>query len=250
MGCSWSEAADTALGTIATTFMSEFMEMDSLDIGMALLAVLIAGMPGTTIGNYICKRYDNPVFSAKVCLVLYIVVTLTASLFLRPGKKNLVYIFGFLWGICQGWMHPQHTVIFVTTIPKGKGEVELMGLFLFAASILSSLPSLVFSVLNEASYPMWVGLATLIFYFVLGLIGHISMGDYNAARSHAQRNTTPSNLSEVKTNSKCRWLLIEILYYYCLLRIVYCCCCFIRPFVVVCPFVYLLSSLHRREVAD
>jgi hypothetical protein len=77
----------------------------------------------------------------------------------------------------------------------GKGEVELMGLFLFAASILSFLPSLVISVLNEASYPMWVGLATLIFYFVLGLIGLICMGDYSVARSHAQQNTTPSNLS-------------------------------------------------------
>ena len=63
MGCAWSEAADTALGTIATTFMSEFLGMDSLEIGMALLVVLIAGMPGTMIGNYICKRYDNPVFS-------------------------------------------------------------------------------------------------------------------------------------------------------------------------------------------
>jgi MFS-type transporter involved in bile tolerance (Atg22 family) len=113
MGCAWSEAANTALVTIATTFMSEFMAMNSLEIGMVLLVVLIAGMPGTTMGNYMCKRYDNPVLSAKVCLVLYIAVTLTASIFLRPGRKNLVYIFGFLWGICQGWMHPQVRLLFI-----------------------------------------------------------------------------------------------------------------------------------------
>jgi hypothetical protein len=80
----------------------------------------------------------------------------------------------------------------VTTIPKGKGEVELMGLFLFAASILSFLPSLVFSILNEAGVPMWVGLATLIFYFVLGFISLVVMGDYHAARNHAHQENASS----------------------------------------------------------
>jgi Vacuole effluxer Atg22 like len=55
VGIAWSEAADTALATIATTFMSEFLKMNSLEIGMALLVVLIAGIPGTMLGDFICK---------------------------------------------------------------------------------------------------------------------------------------------------------------------------------------------------
>ncbi|KAL3912894.1 MAG: hypothetical protein SGILL_006709 [Bacillariaceae sp.] len=183
-GIACSEAADTALATIATTFMKEYLGMNSLEIGLVLLVVLIAGMPGTYVGNVLCKRY-NPVVSAKTCLVQYIVVTIAASLFLRPNTKNLAYLFGFLWGMCQGWMHPQHTTIFVTISPKDKGEVELMGLFLFAASIFGFIPPLVFSVFNEMGLPMWVGVSTLVFYFILGYIGLVAMGDYEAARAQS-----------------------------------------------------------------
>lgn len=161
--------------------MSEYLRMNSLEIGMTLLVVLIAGMPGTYVGNYLCKRFDS-VVSAKTCLVQYILVTLAASFFLRPSTKNLAYLFGFLWGMCQGWMHPQHTTIFVTISPKGKGEVELMGLFLFAASIFGFIPPLVFSIFNEMGLPVWAGMCTLVMYFVLGYIGLVAMGDYEAAR--------------------------------------------------------------------
>ena len=84
-------------------------------------------------------------------------------------------------------MHPQHTTTFVTITPhqRGKGETELMGLFLFATQILGFLPPLVFTILNEAGYPMWLGLSTLIVYFGIGLIGQFAMGNYDMARRHA-----------------------------------------------------------------
>jgi ABC-type transport system involved in multi-copper enzyme maturation permease subunit len=101
---------------------------------------------------------------AKVCLVQYILVTFAASLFLRPTTKNLAYVFAFLWCMCQGWMHPQHTTIFVTISPKGKGETEMMGLFLFAVLVLSFIPPLVFSMFNEMRLPVSLGVATLTMY--------------------------------------------------------------------------------------
>ena len=99
----FSEAADTALATIATTYLSQYLGFDGLEIGMVILIVLIAGVPGTTIGDFLTRRYDNPVVSVQICLVMYIMVTALASIFLRAGtSKILAYIFGFLWGMCQG----------------------------------------------------------------------------------------------------------------------------------------------------
>jgi UMF1 family MFS transporter len=186
-GMAFSEAADTALATIATTYMSEFLQMTSLEIGGAILMVLLAGIPGTWLGHQCCLRY-NPVISAQACLILYIVVTAAASIVLTLPRKNWVYLFAPLWGICQGWLHPQHTTIFVTITPHDdKQVVELMGVFLFACQILSFLPPLVFTLLNEAGYSMRLGMASLILYFVLGLVGLIQMGDYTQAMERVQK---------------------------------------------------------------
>lgn len=187
-GMVFSEAANTALATIATTYMSEYLHMNSLEIGCAILMVLLAGIPGTWLGHQCCIRY-NPVISAQVCLMLYIVVTAAASMVLTLPHKNWVYLFASLWGMCQGWLHPQHTTIFVTITPHDdKQVVELMGVFLFACQILSFLPPLVFTLLNEAGYSMSLGMASLILYFVLGLISLIQMGDYTQAMERVQKS--------------------------------------------------------------
>ena len=179
----WSEASAAALPTIATTYMSEFLEMDSLQIGMVLLIVMIGGMPGSLIGDYFCRFYRNPLRSAQICLTLFSLNTLCAGLILRESNKNLMYGFSFIWGICHGWMRPQHMTIFVTITPQENGAVELMGLFLFSCQILSFLPPLVFTILNEMGAPMWVGITSLAMYSLTGLFGLLFMVDYEAARN-------------------------------------------------------------------
>lgn len=187
----FSEAADAALPTIATTYMSEYLEMQSLEIGLVLLVFLIAGMPGTWCGRIVSTHYD-PVVSAKMAVVSYMISTTLATLTLRPETKYLAYLYAVMWGISQGWMHPQHTAIFVTITPKGQ-EVELMGLFLFAVQILNFLPPLIFTVLNEAGIDMNWGMASLNIYFALGLLGLFCLGDYQEAIAKAHNLTTSTN---------------------------------------------------------
>jgi UMF1 family MFS transporter len=208
----FSEAANAALATIATTYMSEFLQMSGLEIGLTILIVLIFGLPGSWLGHYCTQRYD-PVESTKLCLIVYALNTAAACVTLEPERKNLAYVYGAVWGICQGWIHPQHTTIFVTITVGGgeqqsttssaaagedahhhpstiipssssssqQGVVELMGVFLFACQILSFLPPLVFTALNEAGFSMQWGLASLVVYFVIGYWGLIQMGDYRSA---------------------------------------------------------------------
>jgi MFS transporter, UMF1 family len=98
----FSESANTTLVTIATTYMSHFLRMDGKDIGAVFLTVLLMGIPGSKIGEFIALRW-NPVTSAKICDFLYIVVTSAAAITLTgPERAHLTLIFGALWGICLG----------------------------------------------------------------------------------------------------------------------------------------------------
>jgi uncharacterized membrane protein YeaQ/YmgE (transglycosylase-associated protein family) len=82
--------------------MSHFLRMDGKDIGAVFLTVLLMGIPGSKIGEFIALRW-NPVTSAKICDFLYIVVTSAAAITLTgPERAHLTLIFGALWGICLG----------------------------------------------------------------------------------------------------------------------------------------------------
>lgn len=180
-----SEAATAALITIATTYMSHFLEMNANEIGIVFLAVLIMGAPGTKLGERI-GLFCDPLLSAKACVLFFIVATTLASILLTgPQDKHLTVIFGVLWGLALGWLHPMHSTLFITITPTGQ-ETELMSLYLFSGQVLSWLPPLVFTVLNEAGVSMSIGLASLNLFFLVGYICLHLMGDYNVAREQAR----------------------------------------------------------------
>jgi MFS-type transporter involved in bile tolerance (Atg22 family) len=197
----FSEAANQAVNSIFTTYCKEYLEMTSLQIGMVILMLLFGGIPGTWIGKKVATKY-NPVISAQVCLVVYIVTTLGASLQLRPACQNLALLYGFFWGICKGWLHPIHTTIFVTISPKGQ-EVEMMGLYFFACQILTFLPPLVFTILNENGLSMSLGMASLNIYFALGFFGLNGIGNYQEAVETVTNSLQSSGSMIKKTDDGC-----------------------------------------------
>ena len=181
--CAWSEAAVTALPLIATTYMTEFLGFNSQEIGMALLVTMFGGMPGAFVGDKAFAYYkENPVRSAQLCLSVFTINTLFAGIFLRPSTRYWMYAFAFVWGLCEGWMRPQHMTIFVTIAPMEKGAVELMGLFIFFRNVMVFIPPMLFTILNELGIPMWVGLSSLTMFSIVGLIGLTTMENYEDAR--------------------------------------------------------------------
>ena len=182
-----SESATAALITIATTYMSHFLEMDATEIGIVFLLVLVMGIPGSKLGEILGLRY-NPVASAKACVIFFIASTTTAALVLTgPEEKRLTPIFGALWGMGLGWLHPMHSTIFITITPRGQ-ESELMAIYLFCGQVLSWLPPLLFTILNEAGVHMSIGLASLNVFFAAGLSFLLLMGDYHVALEQARLN--------------------------------------------------------------
>lgn len=180
---SWSEAAVASLPLIATTYMTDYLKFTSQEIGITLLMTMIGGMPGSYVGYYFSRLYQNPVRSAQLCLVVFTITTLLAGMLLRPDKKHWIYVFAIVWGMCEGWLRPQNITIFVTIAPVEKGAVELMGLFIFFRNVMTFFPPMLFTILNEFGVPMWVGLSSLGIYSTVGLKGLTSMVDYEIARS-------------------------------------------------------------------
>lgn len=175
-----SEAATAAFSTIGTTYMTEALGMNSHQIGLAFLCVFVAGIPGCKMGNHLGKSL-NPLRSAKLCLVIFMVNTTLAALILKDSNNlNTVYVFCSVWGACIGWLHPTHTALYCTIIPRGS-ESEMMGLYLFSGSVLSFLPPFIFTCLNEIGMDMSIGLASLNLFLAGGLIFFLFIGDYEKA---------------------------------------------------------------------
>jgi UMF1 family MFS transporter len=183
----FAESATGALITIATTYMKEVLKMDSTEIGIVFFLVLVMGIPGSKLGGYLTINLRNPITSAKLCDVFFIGTTVLASLALTgPEDRHMTFIFGALWGLGLGWLHPVHVTAYISIIPTGQ-EAELMGMFLLCGQILAWLPPLVFTILNELGVDMAYGLGSLNLFFAAGLACLFCVGDYDSAVSHVRQ---------------------------------------------------------------
>lgn len=176
----FSEAATGALITIATTYMTLYLDMEATEFGLVFFVVLLMGAPGSKLGEIMAMQV-NPLFSAKTLVLLFIAVTFVAVLVLTgPERKQYTVIFGAFWGLGLGGLHPMHTTLFMTISPLGQ-ETEMMGTYIFAGQILAWLPPLLFTVLNELGVEMTVGLASLDIFFIIGFVFLCCIGDFQNA---------------------------------------------------------------------
>lgn len=180
----FTEAATYTFSTIAITYMTDQLDFTAKENGICILILLLFGVPGTRLAAW--TNQINPIHSLQACLLLWIATTSISALVMKnPGQQNLAYVFAMLWGLCLGWIHPTEKTLYCTIIPRGQ-EAELMGTYICAWQVLSWLPSLVFSILNEAGFSMRFGLFSLTFYFMVSFFLLFMVGDYEEAVEHAR----------------------------------------------------------------
>ena len=173
----FGEAATTALVTISTTYMTLILQMNTTEISIVFVVVLLAGIPGAKLGGWVATKLASPssnsvVYSIMLCDSLLMISTTLASCWLTsPERKRFAWIFGVLWGICLGWQAPMHTTAFITLIPKQYegSEAEFMGTYILAGSIFSWMPPLLFTFLNEMGVPMAIGLWSLVVFVAISV---------------------------------------------------------------------------------
>jgi MFS transporter, UMF1 family len=197
----FAEAATYTFSTIAITYMTDQLNFTSRENGICILILLLFGVPGTRLAAR-CNGI-NPIRSLQACLLLWIATTSMAAIILKdPGQQHFAYFFAILWGLCLGWIHPTQKTLYCTIIPRGQ-EAELMGTYICAGQILSWMPSLVFSVMNEVGISMRIGLFSLTFYFIASFLVLFLVGDYDEAVAHAREfdHTKPSKNDSTRADS-------------------------------------------------
>jgi len=171
----FTEAAVSSFTTVAITFMTYKLQFSSNQNGLSIFCLLIGTCPGAWLSTKAAEKW-SPVRSFQCALFLWIVNTLVFSFVVKgPEHANVSYIFGFIWGLATGWTYPMERLIYCTIIPKGQ-EAELMGVYICNASILSWLPPLVFTAMNESGISMNISFASLSFFFLFAFLCQIKVG--------------------------------------------------------------------------
>jgi UMF1 family MFS transporter len=185
VSAAFTEAATTTFSTIAITYMTEQLGFDARENGIAILILLLFGVPGTRLAAWLTSGF-NPIRSLQACLLVWIINTTAAAMYLKePDQQGAAYVFAMIWGLAIGWVYPTEKALYITIIPRGQ-EAELMGTYICACQFLSWLPPLVFSVMNEAGISMRIGLFSLTFYFMVSFCILFLVGDYDEAVAHAK----------------------------------------------------------------
>jgi len=156
----------SAFSSISLVYMIETLGATSLQVSIIFGLVFLSIVPGSFLGAVITKKM-NPISSWKTSILLFSVTTTFGALILtRPERIHFAYIFGILWGILMGWFYSIEDLIFSLSLPDSE-ESRLTGFFIYCRNILSWLPPLLFTALNEIGVSMQWGLMSLVgFYFI------------------------------------------------------------------------------------
>ena len=194
VGIAFGEAASQSLATIAITYLTDVMLLNSTENGIAILLLFIGSVPGALISKKFSFRF-HALWSAKVSVGIMAIITGLAALFLTgPGQQIRVYCIAAGWGIGTGWKYTAERVIVCQVIPDGQ-DAELMGYYLFAGQILIWLPSLIFTILNENGVNMRIGIASVGGFFLVALLAYFLMGNYAEAIRIANENGESNDTS-------------------------------------------------------
>ena len=174
-----------AFGSISLTFMTIFLSMGSLQIGMTIIIFTFFGVLGSKIHPLIAKKI-NLMNDLKLNVIGWTVACiLTGSLVHKPGLKIRFIIISVLWGFVFGWSVPSMRTVYITLIPAGQ-EAEYMGIYILFSGGFVWLPPLLFTILNEVGIRMnyIIMIASLLFVLTLGLL--FLVGDYQKAAENAK----------------------------------------------------------------
>ena len=184
----WTESALMSLLSVSVTFCVDQLLMSPLEIGLLNLISMCFAIAGAACGQEFTQR-TNPLVSNLFAVSVMLVVTYLASLIMTgPADKLWAYVIGAAWGALTTWILANDITLFVAMSPvEAHSTTEYMGLYVFAGSIGSWIPPLLFSFLVQIGAPLPVGLVAIDLLFLLGLGCYASIGNFKQAVAEAKQ---------------------------------------------------------------
>jgi len=175
-----------AFGIMFLTYISNFLDFNALQSGIAISSLFIGSIPGAIVGTFVARRLD-PIKSYRINLVLMIIcVTVFVTILNAPGQQKRTYIYSTFIGFNGGWKTTMDRLISSSIIPLGQ-DTEMMGLFLFSDQCLLWLPLMVYVIMNEAGISPRINVAILNVYLFISLFFLCMTGSYVTARAEVNR---------------------------------------------------------------
>lgn len=177
------------LTVLAITYMTDQLQFSGSENGIAILIMLISSVPGGLLSGRFSARF-NPIRSSMVAVSILTINTALVAIFLKgPDQATGAYILAIGWGLGTGWKWTCDRLLFARIVPGGQ-NVELSGGYVFFRQVLTWLPPLVFTIMNEADISLRWAILSLDVFFILGLLAYYRVGDYAEAVAGARAGLT------------------------------------------------------------
>ncbi|CAJ1950760.1 unnamed protein product [Cylindrotheca closterium] len=198
LAVTFAEAGVNAFIVCAVTYMNEVIKMNSTETGVAFLIVLVSIIPGAKFSEFVTTKMSMK-NSWRINLFYYSIATgIGAWLMKDESSKIITYIMSMFWGLGLGWYYSVQTASFSVLMPQEQAT-ELSGLFSFCGIVLSWLPPLVFTIMNESGIHMRYGVLHLVAYLLIAILFLSAMPDWDEVltESHLKSiDTTAENKRE------------------------------------------------------
>jgi len=168
LATSFLAAAVGSFTNLAITYLTEQIQMNGTEIIIFILVTLISNPLGVLVHRSVSRRVGFKRSYLLVTVFFIIITALFIGIVSGPQHVNITYIFSLLYGIGFGWYYPISNGLFVSLVPPER-VTELWGFNMFAAVVLSWVPPLIFTTLNESTGNLRLGLLGMIVFQVVGL---------------------------------------------------------------------------------
>jgi len=187
----FGDSGFTATPVIAVSYMLDQMKMTGSEIGIMFIICLLATIPGAHFGSYFSVKMDPPT-SLKAASIVFIIVTNIGTIFLNPERSYISYILGFLWGAVVGWYFATQHLFFSMCMPKGQ-ETEIAGFFIYSSRIISWLPTLAYTLVNESGVDQKWGLMGVNVFVFISFIFLFFLSPWDTVLAEVQSDVTKTD---------------------------------------------------------
>jgi len=185
LALSFAEAGANSFTVCAVIFLNGVVKMGGSDIAALFLIVLTFTVPGSVLSEWVVARTDYRT-AWRLNMAYFSAATIVGVFVLRgEGDRILTFVMGCFWGIAIGWFYPTENGFFGVLVPQEQAT-EMAGIYIFCSVILTWLPPLIFTVMNENGISLNYGLLHLVAYFAIAiaLLSMMPSWDVILAESH------------------------------------------------------------------